>query len=83
MNLKELSNEELLDWLTDCQLTPLTPLGIEGRTELLSRLELGKHAIEIVDELYTWNLENFPHLKVMVIEFIKERVRCLLRQMGK
>ena len=65
-DLKEMSNEELLNRLDDGD-------NQDVHTELLSRLELGKQAIEIVDELYTWNLESFPHLKDMVIEFMKKR----------
>lgn len=66
MNLKDLSNEELVNKIDDGD-------NQEIFAEILSRLALGKQAIEIVDELYTWNLESFPHLKDMVIEFMKKR----------
>lgn len=64
--MKEMSNEELLNRLDDGD-------NQDVHTEILSRLELGKQAIEIVDELYMWNLESFPHLKEMMFAFINER----------
>lgn len=76
--MKEMSNKELL--MNFGSITYVSGLNDTRddtsdmyEKELLDRLALGKQAIEIVDELYTWNLENFPHLKDMVIEFMKKR----------
>ena len=67
MNLEEMSNEELLNRLDDGD-------NLDEIEELLSRLNLGKQAIAIVDELHaSFTIETPQHLIDMVIDFSKQR----------
>ena len=73
--IKELSIKEILDEL--CSANNRYVVGIEASPEyreVFSRLEQGRMAIEIVDELHaSFTIETPQHLCDMVIEFVKKR----------
>jgi hypothetical protein len=80
MKIEDMSNEEFVKEFINYSITYMgNPqyVGIDINTikaAHLSRLELGRMAIEIVDELHaSFTIETPQHLIDMVIDFAKQR----------
>ena len=73
MNIKEMSNSDLINELVFA-IKDEEPEYQFIEAELLSRLELGRKAIDIVDELHaSFTIETPQHLIDMVMDFVKDR----------